>query len=98
MSALDRIREKFRIPIPSTSKASKSPSAGSAGSLDEHLNIQGTPSAGSAGAPHKQINFSGACLTPVQEAARHDVLANFRLARTSSARSLIASSLTAPWY
>ena len=53
MSALDRVREKFQIPMSGGSKGSKSPSAGSAASMHRHSEIHGHPSAGSAGASHR---------------------------------------------
>jgi hypothetical protein len=53
VTALDRVREKFKTPIQGTSKGSKSPSAGSAGSLHEHSEFHGTPSAGFAGSSFK---------------------------------------------
>lgn len=49
MSILDRVREKFQTPMSGTSKTSKSPSAGSAGTDDRHLKSLNPPSAGSAG-------------------------------------------------
>jgi hypothetical protein len=60
MSALDRVREKFKVPMSGASKASKSPSAGSAGASPAHIHSsEGDPIAG---------------LTPIQESARRWVL------------------------
>jgi hypothetical protein len=56
MSVLDRVREKFKIPMSGTSKSSKGPSAGFAGSAPKGFNIGGTPSAGSAGSSHTSFN------------------------------------------
>jgi hypothetical protein len=83
VSALDRVRDKFKTPIEGTSKSSKSPSAGFAGSLDRHLESCGTPSAGSAGPSHAHSIFAESTsaedasppLTPAQMAATQDVLA-----------------------
>jgi hypothetical protein len=57
MSALDRVRAKFKMPIQATAKTDKSPSVGSVGSS------------------HRQINYCDGQLTPVQESARREVLA-----------------------
>lgn len=53
MSAIDRVREKFKVPMPGTSKSSKSPSDGSAVPSPTHSETHGHPSAGSAGPPHR---------------------------------------------
>ena len=57
MSALDRVRARFKMPIQATDRTDK------------------TPSVGSVGASHRQINSCDGQLTPVQEAARREVLA-----------------------
>ena len=49
MSLLAEIRETFKTPMSGTCKASRSPSAGSAGTQDRHLKSYASPSAGSAG-------------------------------------------------
>ena len=51
MTALDRVRERFKTAMSGTSKASKSPSAGFAGTRDRHFKSCEPPSAGSAGSP-----------------------------------------------
>lgn len=53
MSALDRVREKFKVPVSGTRKSSKSPSAGSAASSHGHSETHAPPSAGFAGSPHR---------------------------------------------
>jgi hypothetical protein len=78
MSILSRVREKFKTPVSGTSKTSKSPSAGSAGSSHRHSEARGTPSAGSAGLLPRHSEALEAevdvFLSPVQESARADVL------------------------
>jgi hypothetical protein len=60
MSVLSRVREKFKTPMPGTSRTSKSPSAGSAGLLHTHSEALDAE--------------ADVLLSPVQEAARADVL------------------------
>jgi hypothetical protein len=57
MSALDRVRAKFKMPVQAIAKTDKSPSVGSVGSS------------------HRQIDYCDGQLTPVQESARREVLA-----------------------
>jgi len=82
MSALDRVRTKFKVPTRGTSATSKSPSAGSAGSSPAHIEVETTPSAASAGASHTRIHSSesdtAAPLSPAQESARRRVLAELK--------------------
>jgi hypothetical protein len=82
MSALDRVRTKFKVPTQGTSATSKSPSAGSAGSSPAHIEVETTPSAASAGASHTHIHSSESDtafpLSPAQEAARRQVLAELK--------------------
>jgi hypothetical protein len=82
MSALDLVRAKFKVPPRGTCKTSESPSAGSAGPSPAHIQVESTPSAGSAGASPVHIDSSDedgpAPLSPVQEAARRQVLAKLK--------------------
>jgi hypothetical protein len=86
MSILDRVREKFQMPMSSTCKTSESPSAAFAGTEDRHLKSCEPPSAGSAGTADKQSNYSASInpapddtdvppFSAVQEAARLEMLA-----------------------
>jgi hypothetical protein len=82
MNALDRVREKFKTPLPGTSKSSKSGSAGSAGSAGSSsrpIDLESTPSAGFAGCLNEYAKFveagSVSNLSAKQEAARAEVLA-----------------------
>jgi hypothetical protein len=82
MSALGRVRDKFKVPTRGTCKTSESPSAGSTGSSPAHIDVDSTPSAGSAGASPVHIDSSDADgsvpLSPAQEAARRQVLAKLK--------------------
>jgi hypothetical protein len=79
MSVLDRVREKFKTPTSGSSRGSKSPSAGSAGTSAGHIENRGVPSAGFAGSPYSQTYRAGADdivpLSRTQERARRRVLA-----------------------
>jgi hypothetical protein len=83
MSILSRVREKFKTPVSGTSRTSKSPSAGSAGSSHRDSETRGTPSAGSAGLLPKHSEALEAevdvFLSAVQESARDDVLSQLAL-------------------
>jgi hypothetical protein len=82
MSALDRVRTKFKVPPRGTCKTSESPSAGSAGASPARIQVESTPSAGSAGASPVHIDSSDADdsmpLSVAQEAARRWVLAKLK--------------------
>jgi hypothetical protein len=64
MSALDRVRDKFKVPTRGTCKTSESPSAASAGTAPAHIHSS------EAGADEQ--------LSPAQESARRQVLAELK--------------------
>lgn len=63
MSALARVRAKYKTPSGGTSKISESPYAGSAGASAANIEIEAPPSAGFAGTAPVQIRISDNALT-----------------------------------
>ena len=75
MSALDRVRAKFKKPTQGTDRTARRASEVINLPIQATAKTDRRPFVGSVGASHRQINYYDDQLTPVQESARRELLA-----------------------